>query len=199
MRLRSGNVFSGITAVVLVTVCLVGFSSKAHAGMIPYSTIGPHEYQFPDIAEHMAAQLKSTVSNLLKQHDSAISTQDLKGVMKAYSAGPNIFLMGIGPSEVYKGKQGVEEAYHQFFTEFDKGALTFAYDWIFAGAQGDTAWFAAKGKVYGKVRDAAKEIGFNLSGTLLKQKGQWRIVAMHFSGLRSASETGKEMKQQLSE
>ncbi|GEM_PF-798692 len=195
MRLRNGTVFSGITAVALATVFLVCFSSKAHAGMIPYSTIGPHEYQFPDIAEHMAAQLKSAVSDLLKQHDSAFSAQDLKGVMKAYSAGPNIFLMGIGPSEVYKGKQGVEEAYRQFFTGFDKGALTFTYDWIFAGAQGDMAWFAAKGKVDGKVKDAVKEIGYNLSGTLLKQKGEWRIVAMHFSGLRFASEPGKEMKQ----
>jgi ketosteroid isomerase-like protein len=162
--------------------------------MIPYSTIGPHEYQFPDIAEHVAAQLKNKVSALLKQHDSAFSAQDLKGVMKAYSAGPNIFLMGIGPREVYKGEQGVEEAYRQLFTEFDKGALTFAYDWIVAGAQGDTAWFAARGRVDGKMKDAVKEIGFNLSGTLLKQQGQWRIVAMHFSGLHSASETGKEMK-----
>jgi ketosteroid isomerase-like protein len=99
--------------------------------------------------------------------------------------------MGTGPSEVYEGKQRVEEAYRQFFAKFDKGALTFTYDWISAGSSGDMAWFAAKGKVNGKVKDAVQDIGFNLSGALLKQKGEWRITALHFSVQRSASELEK--------
>jgi len=193
MRLRNVKMLLGVTVAVFAIAGLVGVSSKAHAGMIPYSTIGPHEYQFPDIAAHMAAQLQSKVRDLLKRHDSAFSAQDLNGVMKTYVAGPHIVLMGTGPSEVYEGKPGVEEAYRQFFARFDKGTLTFTYDWIFAGSSGDMAWFAAKGKVNGKVKDAVQDIGFNLSGTLLKQKGEWRIRAMHFSVLRSASEPEKEM------
>jgi len=36
-----------IIVVVLVGLCLSGFSGKAHAGIIPYSVIGPHEFQLP--------------------------------------------------------------------------------------------------------------------------------------------------------
>jgi hypothetical protein len=34
-------------AAALMSVCLAGVSGKAHAGIIPYSVIGPHEFQLP--------------------------------------------------------------------------------------------------------------------------------------------------------
>jgi hypothetical protein len=39
-----------------------------------------------------------------------------------------------------------------------------------------------------------KEIGFNLSGTLLKQKGACRFLAVHFSRLGVAPEPADDMK-----
>jgi ketosteroid isomerase-like protein len=176
--------YFGIIAVALASVCLVDVSTKAHAGIIPHSFIGPHEYQLPvsdDNAENGGTKLKGQVTALLEQHNTAFSSQDLNGVMKTYAAGPEIFLMGTSPGEIYLGKEGVERAYSQFFTRFDKGSLSFTYDWVSAGSRDDIAWFAAEGTVKGKVKDQVKFIRFNLSGTLLKQKGAWRFIAMHFS------------------
>jgi ketosteroid isomerase-like protein len=140
------------------------------------------------------AKLKGQVAALLQQHDAALSAQDLKGVMKTFVAGPEIFLMGTGPGEIYRGEEGVEGAYSQFFTRFDKGSLSVDYDWISAGSRGDLAWFGAEGSIRGKLKDRMKAIGFNLSGTLLKQKGAWRFLSMHFSRLGVAPEPAEDMK-----
>ncbi len=148
----------------------------------------------PCLAENGGAKLTGQVTALLKQHDAAFATQDIKGVMKTYVAGPEIFLMGTGPGEIYRGKEGVEGAYSQFFTKFDKGSLAITYNWVSAGSMGSLAWFGAEGTIKGKVKDEMKEIGFNLSGTLRKQKGSWRFVAMHFSRLGVAAEPVDETK-----
>jgi ketosteroid isomerase-like protein len=137
----------------------------------------------PCRAADQGAKLVSQVTTLLKQHDAAFVAQDLKGVMKSYVSGPQIFLMGTGPGEIYRGREGVEGAYNQFFTKFEKDTAGITYDWVSAGAKGDMAWFAAEYRIKGKVKGENKEVGFNLSGTLQKQKGAWRILAMHFSRL----------------
>ena len=127
--------------------------------------------------------LLNQVTTLLEQHDAAFAAQDLKGVMKTYVSGPQIFLMGTGPGEIYRGPEGIEGAYNQFFTKFEKGTVAFTYNWVSAGSKGDLAWFAAEYTIKGKVKGETKEIGVNVSGTLQKQKGKWYILAMHFSRL----------------
>jgi hypothetical protein len=79
----------------------------------------------PCLAEDGGAKLKGEVTALLQHHDEAFSAQDLKGVMKTFVAGPEIFLMGTGPGEIYRGEEGVEGAYSQFFTKFDRVPLLF--------------------------------------------------------------------------
>jgi len=147
----------------------------------------------PCLAEDGGAKLTRQVTALLEKHDAAFSAQDVKGVMKTYISGPEIFLMGTGPGEIYRGKEGVEAAYNQFFTRFDKGTLTFTYNWTSAGSRSDMAWFAAEGTMKGMVKGVKKELGYNLSGTLLKQKGAWRILAMHFSRLGVPAEPVEEV------
>jgi ketosteroid isomerase-like protein len=149
----------------------------------------------PSLAEDIGAKLTGQVTALLKQHDAAFSAQDVRGVMKTYITGPEIFLMGTGPGEMYRTSEGVEGAYKQFFTRFDKGSLISAYDGVSAGSHGDMAWFAAEWLVKGKVKGEAKEVKFNVSGTLLKKKGEWRLVAMHFSRLGVKPESAQEAKQ----
>lgn len=144
------------------------------------------------LAENQGDKLVGQVTALLKQHDAAFAAQDIKGVMKAYISGPEIFLMGTGPGEIYRGKEGIEDAYSQFFTKFEKGTAGFTYDWVSAGAKGDLAWFAAEVMIKGKVKDEIKEIGYNVSGTLEKQKGKWRILAMHFSRLGVPAEPDEQ-------
>jgi len=47
MGFRTRNIFLASIAAVLVSFCLAGGAGKAHAGIIPYSVIAPHEYQLP--------------------------------------------------------------------------------------------------------------------------------------------------------
>jgi ketosteroid isomerase-like protein len=135
--------------------------------------------------------LLDQVTALLKQHDTAFTAQDIKGLMKTYVSGPQIFLMGTGPGEIYRGPEGIEGAYNQFFTKFDKGTVAFTYNWVSAGSMGDLAWFAAEYTIKGAVKGEGKELEINLSGTLQKQKGKWHILAMHFSRLGVMAEANE--------
>ena len=137
----------------------------------------------PCFAENAETELLNQVASLLKQHDEAFAAQDIQGVMKTYISGPQIFLMGTGPGEIYRGTEGVEGAYNQFFTKFEKGTATFTYPWLSAGSMNDFAWFAAEYTIKGKVKGEMKEVEFNVSGTLQMQEGKWHILAMHFSRL----------------
>ncbi len=110
----------------------------------------------PCLAVDGGAKLTRQVTALLEKHDAAFSAQDVKGVMKTYKTGPEIFLMGTGPGEIYRGKEGVEAAYNQFFTRFEKGSLTITYNWISAGSKGDMAWFAAEGTIKATVKGVSK-------------------------------------------
>lgn len=170
----------GIIAVALASVCLAAVSITVHAGVIPYSFIGPHEYQLP-VSNDKVNELKTRLIALLEQHDKAFTAQDLEGVMKTYVVSPEISLMGTGPGEIYVGKEEVEGAYRRIFTRFDKGSPSFTYGMVSAGSSGDTAWFAAECTATGKVKDELKVIRYNLSGTMLKQNGEWFFVAVHFS------------------
>jgi len=133
--------------------------------------------------EDQGAKLVAQVTALLEQHDAAFAAQDIKGVMKTYVSGNQIFLMGTGPGEIYRGREGIEGAYTQFFNKLEKGSAGFTYNWVSAGSRHDLAWFAAEYTVKGKVKGETKEVAFNVSGTLQQEKGKWRFLALHFSRL----------------
>jgi ketosteroid isomerase-like protein len=187
MGMQKRKSLFGIIIAAIACVSIASAPSKALAGMIPYSFVGPHEYDYPGIAEKENAKLYSQVTELLEQHDKAFSAQDLKGVMKTYLAGRAILLMGNGPNEVYHGAEAVEGAYRQLFVGFEKGSLVFNYDRLFVGSTGRMAWFAAAGTIRHKVNDEVRGTGFSVSGALLKQKGAWRFIYMQFSRLGHVS------------
>ncbi len=120
---------------------------------------------------------------MVEQHNKAFNAQDLKGVMTFYAADPNTVLMGTGPGEAYVGDEAIGGAYNQLFTRFEANTLDFKYDWICTGAMGNAAWFAVTTTIEGTVNNEKKERAFNMSGTLRKEKGKWRLVSMHFSRL----------------
>lgn len=138
--------------------------------------------------EDQGAKLVGQVTALLEQHDAAFDAQDIKGIMKTYVSGKQIFLMGTGPGEIYRGREGIEGAYTQFFNKFEKGSAGFTYNWVSAGSRHDLAWFAAEYTVKGKVKGETKEVAFNVSGTLQQEKGKWRFFALHFSRLGVTNE-----------
>lgn len=137
----------------------------------------------PCLAQQDDTEITTQVKALLDQHNKAFNEQDLKGVMEVYASDPDIVLMGSGPGEAYVGKEGIEGAYNGFFTRFKARDLKFRNDWITINSRGDVAWFAVTTHMEFKASKKSAEKIFNFTGTLEKEAGKWRIVAMHFSRL----------------
>jgi uncharacterized protein (TIGR02246 family) len=141
------------------------------------------------------SKIMAAVRNVIEQHNQAFNAQDLKGVMTLYASDPSTVLMGTGPGEAYVGDEAIGGAYDQLFTRFEANTLSSKYDWIAVGSKGNFAWFAVTTTMEGTVNKEKKERVFNMSGTLLKEKGQWRILSLHFSRLgaeeQPAAEPGK--------
>lgn len=128
---------------------------------------------------------------LLKAHDQAMTNHDLDGVMKCLTA--KAAVMGTGPGEIYVGPEEIKVAYKHFFEGFDKGDQDFEYQFKIGGVGADMGWLMASGNVTGK-KDG-KEFAFplNISLTVAKESGDWRIASMHFSTLtEDAGSEGKK-------
>ncbi|MDR3556158.1 MAG: nuclear transport factor 2 family protein [Syntrophobacteraceae bacterium] len=137
----------------------------------------------PCLAKQVSSRIMPGVKALIEQHNKAFNAQDLKGVMMTYASGRDTFLMGTGPDEAYVGDEGIAGAYNHFFTRFEPNSMSFKYDWICAGSSGNCAWFAVTTTMEGTVDKEKKNVAFNMSGTLRKEKGRWRFVSLHFSRL----------------
>jgi ketosteroid isomerase-like protein len=146
----------------------------------------------PCLAKEGGSKIMGEVKAVMEQHNKSFNAQDLKGVMTTYSANPNTVLMGTGPGEAYVGDEAIGGAYNQFFARFEANSLSFKYDWICAGSMGNVAWFAVTTTMEGTVNKEKKERAFNMSGTLLKEKGKWRILSMHFSRLGAEQQATAE-------
>jgi uncharacterized protein (TIGR02246 family) len=132
------------------------------------------------------------VKALIERHFNALNAHDLKGVMETYAASPDAVLMGTGPGEVYLGDEAIGGAYAQFFTRFDPNTLSFSYDWILTASRGNFAWFAVTTTITGTVKNEKRERVLNMSGTLEKVKGKWRVVSVHFSRLGAEQQQGAD-------
>ena len=146
----------------------------------------------PCLAKEGGSKIMGEVKAVVEQHNKALNAQDLKGVMTTYASDPNTVLMGTGPGEAYVGDEAVGGAYDQLFTRFDANSMSFKYDWICAGSIGNVAWFAVTTTFESTMNKEKRERAFNMSGTLLKEKGKWRILSMHFSRLGAEQQATAE-------
>ncbi len=146
----------------------------------------------PCAAKRGGTSVSEDVKAVVEQHNKAFNAQDLKGVMDTYASDPNVVLMGTGPGESYVGEEAIGGAYSQFFSRFDANTLNFKYDWILTASKGSFAWFAVTTTMEGMAKNERKERALNMSGALEKVKGNWRIVAMHFSRLGAEQQQGAE-------
>ncbi len=121
------------------------------------------------------------VRALLKAHDTAMTAQDVKGVLATLAEKPA--LMGTGPGEIWVGPEEVTAAYEQFFKGFDKGEQKFDYHFKIGDLGPNSGWLMASGNISGKKDGTAFEFPLNLSLTVSKASGSWKITAMHFSTL----------------
>jgi uncharacterized protein (TIGR02246 family) len=118
---------------------------------------------------------------LLKAHDEAFTDHDLKGVMACLTE--KAAIMGTGPGEIWVGPEEIKVAYEHFFEGFDKGEQKFEYQFKIGGVTSDMGWLMASGNVVAKKEGQDVSFPLNLSLTVAKDSGNWRIAAMHFSTL----------------
>ena len=79
-------------------------------------------------------------------------------------------------------------AYEHFFEGFDKGEQHFECQFKIGGVTGDMGWLMASGNLRGK-KDKDFTFPVNISLTVAKSAGDWRIAAMHFSTLTGGAGT----------
>ncbi|HOV85341.1 MAG TPA: nuclear transport factor 2 family protein [Syntrophobacteraceae bacterium] len=91
------------------------------------------------------------------------------------------------------GDEAVRGAFNQFFNRFEANALNFRYDWVVFASRGGSGWFAGTTTMEAVVKGEKKERSFNMSGNLRKEKGKWRIVAVHISRLRAEEQPAAGM------
>jgi uncharacterized protein (TIGR02246 family) len=121
------------------------------------------------------------VRALLKAHDEAMTNHDLQGVMATMTE--KAAIMGTGPGEIWSGPDEIKNAYEHFFQGFDKGEQKFDYQFKIGGLGSDMGWLMASGDIKGKKDGKAFEFPINISLTVTKADGKWRIASMHFSTL----------------
>jgi uncharacterized protein (TIGR02246 family) len=118
---------------------------------------------------------------LLKAHDEAMTNHDLPGVLATMA--PKAAIMGTGPGEIWSGPDEIKVAYEHFFEGFDKGQQEFEYQFKIGGLGSDMGWLMASGNIKGKKGGKAFEFPINISLTVAKADGKWKIASMHFSTL----------------
>ena len=95
---------------------------------------------------------------LLKAHDEAMTSQDLKGVMACFTE--KAAIMGTGPGEIWVGPDEIKVAYEHFFEGFDKGEQNFEYQFNIGGVTPDLGWLMASGNITGKKDGKARAAGW---------------------------------------
>ena len=130
------------------------------------------------------------VKALLKAHDEAMTDHNLEGVMATLAE--NAAIMGTGPGEMWSGPEEIRVAYEHFFEGFDKGEQDFEYHFKVGGLGEDMGWLMASGNITGKKDGEEFSFPLNISLTVTKKDGEWRIAAMHFSTLTGGSEKPRE-------
>jgi len=121
------------------------------------------------------------IKALLKAHDEAMSGHDLEGVMATLTE--KAAILGTGPGEIWSGPAEIKDAYEHFFQDFEKGSQSFEYQFKIGGLGSDMGWLMASGNIKGKRNGKEVEVPINISLTVAKSGGKWRIASMHFSTL----------------
>jgi uncharacterized protein (TIGR02246 family) len=143
------------------------------------ATVTSAEAQKPDASN---PELKD-VRALLKAHDDAMTAHDLKGVLATLA--DDAAIMGTLPDEMWAGQEELKNAYEHFFMVYDKGEQDFEYDYRVGALNADMGWMMTSGTVVGKLKGEEFAYPLNVSLTVMKKDGAWKIAAMHFSTVPS--------------
>jgi uncharacterized protein (TIGR02246 family) len=121
------------------------------------------------------------IKEMLEKHDKALNEKNLQALMETFAPGPNTVVMGTGPGERWVGADEIRQAYTEIFKDFDAGTLQVTTTWRTGNAEGNVAWISAQCHCVQFMKNEKREYALNVSGTLVKRDGQWKIVALHMS------------------
>jgi ketosteroid isomerase-like protein len=154
------------------TSIITGISAVTAVALAPAARAAEEKSANPEL---------ESIRAVLKAHDDAMTNHNLEGVLAVLS--PKAVIMGTGPGEVWATLAEIKEAYGHFFQGFDKGQQDFTYYVKHGELSAEMGWLVVSGEVKGK-KDG-KDIAFpmNVSATVSKAGGSWKIAAMHFSTL----------------
>jgi len=126
------------------------------------------------------AELKK-IHDVLKAHDDAMTNHNLAGVLATLA--PKAVIMGTGPGELWATPEQIKDAYKHFFEGFDKGEQHFTYHDRHGDLSGTMGYLVVSGEIKGKKAGKAFAFPINISLTVTKADGSWKIASMHFSTL----------------
>jgi ketosteroid isomerase-like protein len=123
------------------------------------------------------------IREVLVAHDKALNEKNLDALMATFSTDPNTVVLGTGTEERWVGPQEIRTAYTEIFKDYDPGTLQTKCDWKTGGGDdaGTMAWLAASCDAKDSLQGKAREYKLNVTGTVEKQDGKWRFVALHMS------------------
>ena len=134
----------------------------------------------PDAHAQDSPELEAAKS-LLKAHDDALKNQDINTLLGTFAK--KCAMIGSGPGEIWSGSEEIKSAYENIFKGFDKGSQDYDYHFRLGGLQSDAGWLVTSGNIKGKKDGKEFEFPINLSLTVVKEDGAWKIAALHFSTL----------------
>ena len=121
------------------------------------------------------------IQDVLKAHDDAMTNHNLPGVLATLA--PKAVIMGTGPGELWATPEQIKVAYQHFFEGFDKGEQHFTYHDRHGDLSGTMGYLVVSGEIKGKKAGKAFAFPINISLTVSKADGAWKIASMHFSTL----------------
>jgi ketosteroid isomerase-like protein len=131
----------------------------------------------PGTARGADLRKEAEVRETIKQHISAYSRKDLKGVMATIA--PDAVFIGSGEDERLVGLAQIKAAYEADFSR--KGSATFTFTWTSISTRGAVAWFASDCKAIVDTGTRKIELVGRWTGVLVKQEDRWLFVQSHFS------------------
>jgi ketosteroid isomerase-like protein len=121
------------------------------------------------------------LGEVFEAHEKALDAHDLAGVMKLYAPGETTVVMGTIPAERWVGSAQIEEAYRNFFADFDAGSLKRSCPWVISDSSGDVGWLTATCDYQDALKGAPRTFALNVSVVLQKLDGAWKLRTMHYS------------------
>jgi len=121
------------------------------------------------------AEVVETLDAMLR----AYQGRDLEGVMRCYADDPDVTALGTNLDQFAVGAEKIREAYQEDFEGFDR--LNIEMEGCQVSIEGHVAWVAAPCKAAFEVEGETISSDARLTGVLVKQGNQWRIIQFHLS------------------